>query len=98
MTTDTETAVAGNGVEIGAQKGVEIDEPVAPRVLRTPTDVIRLVVAAVALGVSILVTRALPDAVRGLEHDVLVLIGDSNRSVESGVIAVIQIATVYAPL
>jgi uncharacterized membrane protein YbhN (UPF0104 family) len=77
--------------------GVEIDEPPAPTVLRTPTDVIRLVVAVAVLVFSIAATRALPDAVRGLERDLLSLTGAGNPSV-SGVIAVIQIALVYAPL
>jgi glycosyltransferase 2 family protein len=72
------------------------DEPV--RYTRSPSDLLRLVVAVVVLAVGVLLITVARDVIGGLERDVLALFDGLPDALEHFLVGLIQVVAIVAPV
>lgn len=77
---------------------VVVHEPPAPNRIRSSGDALRLVAALIVLGGAVVVTRAVPDGIRGVERDVVRLLERTSKPVETFVVICIQLLAIATPV
>ncbi len=77
---------------------VEIDEPPAPRFVRSWSDAVQVALALLTLAASLYLARYAAEVIRSLEREIIRLLENIPKPVESFLIGTIQVLAFYAPL
>ncbi len=77
---------------------VEIEEPAAPRYVRSWSDIVQVAIALVAVGASLYLARYAGEVIRAGEREIIRLIENIPKPIESFLVGTIQVLAFYTPL